>query len=47
MVAKDLIEVFYEDLDLVCLKSKWDTRGTIHQELIEIVIMLSLVKLRH
>ena len=46
VVAKDLIHVIFEDLDPVWLKSSWDARVTTYQELIEIVIMLSLVKLR-
>jgi hypothetical protein len=30
VVAKDLIQVIFEDLDLVSLKSMWDARGTTH-----------------
>jgi hypothetical protein len=40
VVVKDLIQVIFEDLDLVWLKYIWDARGTTRQELIEIVFML-------
>lgn len=46
MVAKDLIEVIFKDLDLVWLKYMSDVGRTTRRELIEIVFMLSLAKLR-
>jgi hypothetical protein len=43
MVAKGLIQVIYP----VWLKSMWDDRGSTRLEMIEIVIMLALLRLRH
>jgi hypothetical protein len=46
MVVNDLIQVIFEDMDPVWLKFMWDDGGTTCQEMIKIVIMLSLIKLR-
>jgi hypothetical protein len=47
VVAKDLIRVIFENLDLVWLKSMWDNGGSTRAKIIEIVIMLALLRLRH
>jgi hypothetical protein len=47
VVAKGLIQVIFKDLDPVWLKSMWDDRGSTRLEMIEIVIMLALLRLRH
>jgi hypothetical protein len=47
VVAKDLIQVIFENLDLVWLKSMWDNGGSTQAEIIEIVIMLALLRFRH
>ena len=44
--AQDLIQVNFEDMDPVWLKSMWDDGGTIRTEMIEIVIMLTLPEIR-
>jgi hypothetical protein len=46
VVVKDLIQIIFEDMDSVWLKSIWDVGGTIHQELIKIILMLCYVKHR-
>ena len=46
VVAQDLIKVIFDNMDLVWLKSMWEDGGTTRAEMIEIVIMLALLKLR-
>ena len=47
VVAHDLIQVIFKDIDPVWLKSMWDDGGTPRAKMIEIVIMLELLKIRH
>ena len=47
VVVHDLIYVIFEEIDSIWLKTIWDDGGTIRVEMIEIVIMLALLKIRH
>ena len=44
VLAQDLIRVIFEDMDLVWLHSMWETRGSAHGNMIEILISLALLK---
>jgi hypothetical protein len=46
MLAKDLIRVIFEHMDLVWLQSMWETGGFAHADMIEILISLALLKLK-
>ena len=47
MVTQNLVHVVFKEMELVWLKSIWDSGETIRLEMIEIVIMLPLLKIRH
>jgi hypothetical protein len=46
VIAQDLIQVIFQDMEPVWLKSMWDDRGTAHADMIEILISLALLKLK-
>jgi hypothetical protein len=46
VIAQDLLRVIFEDMDLVWLKSMWDDRGSTRVDMIEILILLVLLKLK-
>jgi hypothetical protein len=46
VIAQDLIRVIFEDIDPVWLRSMWKDVGTTHDDMIEILISLALLKLR-
>jgi hypothetical protein len=45
VVAQDLIQVIFDDTNLIWLKSMWDVEGTTQAEMVEILIMLALLKI--
>ena len=46
VLAQDLIQVIFEDLDHVWLRSLWETGGSACANMIEILISRALLKLR-
>jgi hypothetical protein len=46
VVAQDLICVIFEDMDPIWLYSMWETRGSTHANMIEILMSLALLKLK-
>jgi hypothetical protein len=46
MIAQDLIRVIFEDLDSVWLRTMWEDGGSARADMIEILISLTLLKLR-
>jgi hypothetical protein len=46
VIAQDLIRVTFEYMGLVWLKSMWDNEGTTCVDMIEILISLTLLKLK-
>jgi hypothetical protein len=46
MLAQDLICVIFEDMDPVWLHSMWETGEYARADMIEILILLTLFKLR-
>ena len=46
MLAQDLIQVIFEDLDPVWSRSMWETAGSACIDMIEILISLVLLKLK-
>ena len=46
MLAQDLIKVIFEDLDAIWLRSMWETGGSARADMIEILILLALLKLK-
>jgi hypothetical protein len=46
MLAQDLIRLICEDMDPIWLRSMWETRGSAHANMIEILISLALLKLK-
>ena len=46
MIAQDLIRVIFENMDPVWLRTMWKDRGSGHDDMIEILISLALVKLK-
>jgi hypothetical protein len=38
VLAQDLIRVIFENLDLICLRSMWESRVSAHADIIEIFI---------
>ena len=47
VIAQDMIQAIFKDMDPIWLKFMWDDGGTIWAKMIEIVIMLALLKIRH
>ena len=46
MLAQDLIQVIFEDMNPIWLRSMWETGGFARVDMIEILISLALLKLR-
>jgi hypothetical protein len=46
VLVQDLIHVIFEDIDPVWFRSMWETEGSTHADMIEILISLALLKLR-
>jgi hypothetical protein len=46
VAIKDLLQIIFEDLDPIWVKSMWDADGSVRGELLKIVFMLYLVKCR-
>jgi hypothetical protein len=46
VLAQDLIQVIFEDMDPVWFKSMWEDGGTAHNDMIEILISLAMLKLK-
>ena len=46
MLAQDLIQVIFEDMDPIWLRSMCETGGSARAYMIEILISLALLKLR-
>ena len=46
MLAQDLICVIFEDMDPIWLCLMWETGGSAHANMIEILISLALLKLK-
>jgi hypothetical protein len=46
VLAQDLIRVIFEDMDPNWLCSMWETGGSAHANMIEILISLTLLKLK-
>jgi hypothetical protein len=44
VLAQDLIRLIFEDMDLIWLRSMWETGGFAHTDMIEILISLALLK---
>jgi hypothetical protein len=46
VIAQDLIRVIFEDMDPVWLRTMWEDEGSTRANMIEILISLTLLKLR-
>jgi hypothetical protein len=46
VIAQDLIQEIFEDMDPVWLRTKWENGRFAHADMIEILISLALLKLR-
>jgi hypothetical protein len=46
VIAQDLIRVIFENMYLIWLKTMWNDGGTTRADMIEILISLTLLKLR-
>jgi hypothetical protein len=46
VIAQDLIQEIFEDMDPVWLRMMWEDRGSTHADMIEILISLALLKLK-
>jgi hypothetical protein len=46
VLAQDLIRVIFQDMDLSWLHSMWEIGGSAHADMIEILILLALLKLK-
>jgi hypothetical protein len=46
VIAQDLIQVIFEDMDPVWLRTMWEDGGSAHADMIEILILFALLKLR-
>jgi hypothetical protein len=47
VIAQDLIQVIFEDLDPIWLRTMWEDGGTAREDMIEILISLALLKLKY
>jgi hypothetical protein len=47
VIAYDLIRVIFEDMDPVWLRTMWEDGGTARDDMIEIFISLTLLKLKY
>jgi hypothetical protein len=46
VIAQDLIQVIFEDIDPIWLRTMWEDGGTACANVIDILISLALLKLR-
>ena len=46
MINQDLIQVIFEDIDPVWLRTMWKDGGSARDDMIEILISLALLKLK-
>ena len=46
VIAQDLIQVIFEDMDPAWLKTIWEEEGSARADMIEILISLGLFKLK-
>jgi hypothetical protein len=46
VIAQDLIRVIFEDMDSIWLRTMWEDEGTARDDIIEILISLTLLKLK-
>jgi hypothetical protein len=46
MITQDMIQVIFEDIDLIWLRTMLEDEGIAHEEMIEILISLALLKLK-
>ena len=46
VIAQDLIQVIFKDMDLVWFRTMWEEGGSAHADMIEILISLALLKLK-
>jgi hypothetical protein len=46
VIAQDLIRVIFEDMDPVWLRTIWEDGGSARADMIEILILLALFKLK-
>jgi hypothetical protein len=46
VIAQDLIQVIFVDMDPIWLRTMWEDRGIARANMIEILISLPLLKLR-
>jgi hypothetical protein len=46
VMAQDLIQVIFEDIDPVWLRTMWEDGGSARADMIEILISLALLKLK-
>jgi hypothetical protein len=46
VIAQDLIQVIFEDIDPVWLRTMWEDGGSARANMIEILISLALLKLK-
>ena len=44
VIAQDLIQVVFEDMDPIWLRAMWEDGGTARADIIEILISLALLK---
>jgi hypothetical protein len=47
VIAQDLIRVIFEDMDPIWLRTMWEDGGTTRDDMIEILILLALLKLKY
>jgi hypothetical protein len=46
VIAQDLIRVIFEDMDPIWLRTIWENGGTACDDMIKILILLALLKLK-
>jgi hypothetical protein len=46
VIAQDLIQVIFEDMDPIWLRTMWENGGSARVDMVEILISLALLKLR-
>jgi hypothetical protein len=46
VIAQDLIQVIFEDMDSVWLRTMWEDGGSTRADMIKILISLALLKLK-
>jgi hypothetical protein len=46
VISQDLIRVIFEDIDPIWLRTMWEDGGFAHADMIEILILLTLLKLK-